>query len=73
MKSCVIKITYIFIIKQIKLRRSLGCHKLKLIYENDTSLMSAGKAQRTRKCYTSADLEVQLVQLNHCGGVYSNY
>ena len=22
---------------------------------------------------TSADLEVQLVQLNHCDGVYSNY
>ena len=23
--------------------------------------------------YSSADLEVQLVQLNHCDGVYSNY
>ena len=24
-------------------------------------------------CLASADLEVQLVQLNHCDGVYSNY
>ena len=52
----------------------IACHPIRVLAQNQIQISSTvDYSSRKRTLLTSADLELQLVQLNHCDGVYSNY